>query len=75
MNRNSFKTGPVLDFEQDKVDNRQTFQQSLEQKEQEQRLKRTLYGVLDPNHMDVRLPNVPDESGVSFDPDDMTFNI
>ena len=49
-------------------------ERKLKQQEKEAELKRTLYGRLDPTHMDINLPAVPDESGVSFDPEDMVFS-
>jgi len=63
-------------FEQDKIRPSQAdLEMKLRLQQEEEKLKRTLYGRLDPTHMEFNLPEpVVDSGGVSFDPTHMTFN-
>lgn len=63
-----------LDLEQDKIKSNIDEQLRLiAQQQLDAERNRTLNGILDPNTMDINLRDVPNESGISFDPNDITF--
>lgn len=75
--KNYFKTNGLNHIRQLEADHLEAVEEDREHKiklqQQEAELKRTLHGVLDPEHMDCNLPEPHDTGGISFDPDDMDF--